>query len=39
MSARKKPEDLRSYRWFGKSDMRAFGHHSRAAQMGYSRAD
>jgi dihydroxy-acid dehydratase len=27
------------HRWFGKSDMRGFGHHSRVAQMGYSRAD
>ncbi len=36
---RKKPEELRSHRWFGSSDMRGFGHHSRAAQMGYSRAD
>ncbi len=39
MSARKKPDELRSHRWFGASDMRQFGHHSRAAQMGYSRAD
>ena len=36
---RKKPEDLRSHRWYGESDMRGFGHHSRTAQMGYSRAD
>ncbi len=39
MSARRKPEELRSHRWFGASDMRQFGHHSRAAQMGYSRSD
>jgi dihydroxy-acid dehydratase len=39
MSARRKPEELRSHRWFGASDMRQFGHHSRAAQMGYSRRD
>ena len=39
MKARRKPEELRSHRWFGASDMRQFGHHSRAAQMGYSRAD
>ncbi|MEP6997340.1 MAG: L-arabinonate dehydratase [Betaproteobacteria bacterium] len=38
-TARKKPEELRSHRWFGSDDMRQFGHHSRAAQMGYSRAD
>ena len=35
----KKPEALRSRRWFGASDMRGSAHHSRAAQMGYSRAD
>ena len=40
MSAtRKKPDELRSHRWFGSDDMRRFGHHSRLAQMGYSRAD
>ena len=39
MTTRKTPETLRSARWFGASDMRGFGHHSRAAQMGYSRAD
>ena len=38
-AARKKPDELRSHRWFGSDDMRQFGHHSRAAQMGYSRAD
>ena len=36
---RKRPEDLRSYRWYGASDMRSFGHRSRTAQMGYSRRD
>jgi len=40
MSAdRKKPEDLRSHRWYGVNDLRSFGHRSRTAQMGYSRAD
>ena len=39
MIQRRKPEELRSHRWFGASDMRGFGHHSRAAQMSYSRAD
>jgi dihydroxy-acid dehydratase len=38
-ATRKKPDELRSHRWFGSDDMRQFGHHSRAAQMGYSRAD
>jgi dihydroxy-acid dehydratase len=36
---RKTPEQLRSHRWYGNNDMRAFGHHSRTAQMGYSRTD
>ena len=40
MSApRRKPEEFRSHRWFGSDDMRQFGHHSRIAQMGYSRTD
>jgi dihydroxy-acid dehydratase len=38
-TTRKKPDELRSHRWFGSDDMRQFGHHSRIAQMGYSRAD
>jgi dihydroxy-acid dehydratase len=36
---RKKAEELRSHRWYGVDDMRSFGHRSRTAQMGYSRAD
>ena len=36
---RKTPEQLRSHRWFGVRDLRAFGHRSRTAQMGYDRAD
>jgi dihydroxyacid dehydratase/phosphogluconate dehydratase len=39
MAARKKPAELRSNRWYGPNDMRSFGHRSRTAQMGYSRAD
>jgi dihydroxy-acid dehydratase len=39
MAARKKPEELRSHRWFGVDDMRSFGHRSRTAQMGYDRSD
>jgi dihydroxy-acid dehydratase len=37
--ARKKPEELRSHRWYGASDVRSFGHRSRTAQMGYDGAD
>ena len=36
---RKQPEQLRSHRWYGVHDVRSFGHRSRTAQMGYSRAD
>ncbi len=32
---RKRPEDLRSHRWFGTTDIRAFGHRSRTLQMGF----
>ena len=32
---RKKPEDLRSARWFAPDDLRSFGHRSRLMQMGY----
>ncbi|MFJ0521419.1 L-arabinonate dehydratase [Bordetella bronchiseptica] len=36
---RKRPEDLCSHRWYGVKDLRAFGHRSRTAQMGYHRSD
>jgi dihydroxy-acid dehydratase len=36
---RKRPEDLRSHRWYGATDLRSFAHRSRSAQMGYDRAD
>jgi dihydroxy-acid dehydratase len=40
ISARKvRPEDLRSHRWYGVPTLRAFGHRSRTAQMGYDKAD
>ena len=37
--AKKKPEELRSHRWYGVTDLRSFGHRSRTAQMGYNRGD
>jgi dihydroxy-acid dehydratase len=37
--AMKKPEDLRSARWFLPDDFRSFGHRSRVMQMGYGPAD
>jgi dihydroxy-acid dehydratase len=36
---RKKPEDLRSHRWYGVDTLRSFGHRSRSSQMGYQRSD
>jgi len=39
MTQRKKPEELRSHRWYGVKDLRSFGHRSRTAQMGYHRSD
>jgi dihydroxy-acid dehydratase len=39
MTPRKRPDELRSHRWFGAKDLRSFGHRSRALQMGYTRED
>jgi dihydroxy-acid dehydratase len=39
LNRRKKPEELRSHRWYGVDDLRSFGHRSRTAQMGYDRSD
>src|ERR1700676_1629311 len=36
---KKSPEELRSYRWLGKNDLRSFGHRSRLQQLGLARAD
>jgi dihydroxy-acid dehydratase len=36
---KKRPEELRSHRWFGVQDLRSFGHRSRTAQMGFDRSD
>jgi dihydroxy-acid dehydratase len=36
---KKSPEQLRSYRWLGRDDLRSFGHRSRLKQLGYDRAD
>jgi len=32
-------EDLRSFRWLGPDNLRAFGHRSRLQQLGYDRTD
>ncbi|HVO02380.1 MAG TPA: L-arabinonate dehydratase [Candidatus Cybelea sp.] len=37
--SRKRPEELRSHRWYGATDLRAFGHRSRTLQMGYAYED
>jgi dihydroxy-acid dehydratase len=39
MTTRKRPEDLRSHRWLGAQDLRAFGHRSRLRQFGYDGVD
>src|SRR3989441_2672351 len=39
MKMNKSPEQLRSHRWFAGEDLRAFGHRSRAKQMGYAAED
>jgi dihydroxy-acid dehydratase len=36
---KKRPEDLRSHRWYGVQDLRSFGHRSRTKQMGYASED
>jgi len=36
---RKTATELRSHRWFGRDDLRSFGHRSRAKQSGFSEED
>jgi dihydroxy-acid dehydratase len=36
---KKKPEELRSFRWFGPATMRGFSHRSRMKQSGYRQED
>ena len=36
MTQQRKPQDLRSARWFAPDDFRSFGHRSRVMQMGYA---
>jgi dihydroxy-acid dehydratase len=38
-SLRKTPEQLRSYRWYGRDELRSFGHRSRAKQAGWGAED
>jgi dihydroxy-acid dehydratase len=39
MTRQKRPDQLRSRRWLGVSDLRAFGHRSRLRQFGYDQPD
>ena len=39
MKEKLRPEQLRSYRWFGPSTMVALGHRSRLKQIGYTQED
>jgi dihydroxy-acid dehydratase len=39
MSDRKRPEELRSHRWLGVNDLRAFGHRARLRQGGFDGPD
>ena len=36
---RKRPEELRSHRWYGTGDRKSFDHRSRSSQMGYDKSD
>lgn len=36
---RKKPEELRSHRWYGVDDLRSVSHRGRSRQMGFSNPD
>ena len=39
MTTRKRPEELRSHRWLGVDDLRAFGHRARLRQGGFDADD
>lgn len=39
MTSIKKPEELRSYKWFGPQTMYGFSHRSRMLQLGFQRED
>src|SRR5690242_4178165 len=39
MPRKKRPEELRSHRWYGAGDRKTFDHRSRTAQMGYDKSD
>src|SRR5436190_21423703 len=39
MPPRKRPEELRSHRWYGVGDRKTFDYRSRTAKMGYDKSD
>jgi dihydroxy-acid dehydratase len=39
LRSKKRPDELRSHRWLGVSNLRSFGHRSRLLQIGYDRED
>ncbi|MEZ5647528.1 MAG: L-arabinonate dehydratase [Alphaproteobacteria bacterium] len=39
LPSRRRAENLRSHRWYGAADMRAFSHRQRTQQMGFRRED
>ncbi len=39
MTTKKKPEELRSFTWFGPDTLRGFSHRSRMLQLGFQRTD
>ncbi len=39
LMTRKTPEQLRSWRWYGRDELRSFGHRSRAKQAGWAAED
>jgi dihydroxy-acid dehydratase len=39
MTSRKRPDELRSHRWLGVSDLRSFGHRARLRQGGFDSPD
>jgi len=39
MTVKRKPEELRSFAWFGPDTLRGFGHRSRMLQLGFQRED
>jgi len=39
MTPKKKPEELRSFAWFGPDTLRGFSHRSRMLQLGFQRED